>query len=356
VNAVYFGNDGELYISVGSNTNGGIPGELSRDKLLKENYFSGAILVANVGKPKYNGFITYDAKDNGNPVNGFGPNGVEVFASGFRNSYGIVMHSNGKLYATVNGPNPGFGDMATGCGPGQDIPDEYDDDELNLVVRDGYYGHPNHKRAETDPRQCVWRGTGVASTSTYTAPLMTLESSTNGIVEYDANHFDGEMRHNLVVSKYEDGLYRIILSPDGDSVIPNSIPAIELGGNNGLSVTQAPNGNLIDGRFDQNEGYVYTPDEPTTTQLMIYSVFPRRGGLAGGSTLTIYGANFNDSKIKVFIGATICSNHIVSSANSIIRCTIPASTIIGLKDVVVENSPGNSKTLSNAYRYIKGTP
>ena len=248
MNGIYFGNDGELYIDVGSNTNGGIPGELSRDLLMSENYFSAAILVANMGRPTFNGFITYNAKNNGNPVNGVRPNGVEVFASGLRNPYGIVLHSNGKLYTTENGPNPGFGDMATGCGPGQYVPDKYNSDELNLIVRNGWYGHPNHQRAKTDPRQCVWKGTADPSTSDYTAPLMKLRSSTDGLVEYDSNHFNGEMRHNLIASKYKDGLYRIVLSEDGNSVVPSSILAIELTGDGGLAVTMAPNGNLVNAR------------------------------------------------------------------------------------------------------------
>jgi IPT/TIG domain/Glucose / Sorbosone dehydrogenase len=323
---------------------------------MTENYFSGAVLVANVGKPKFNGFIRYDAKNDGNPIGGFGPDGIEVFANGLRNSYGLVMHSNGNLYATDNGPNPGFGDMATGCKPGQFIPDEYRDDELNLIVRDGYYGHPNHLRAEKDPRQCVWRGGDVPSTSTYTAPLMALESSTNSVIEYDANYFSGEMRHNLIVSKYEDELYRIILAPDGNSVIASSIPAIKIGGDNGLAVTQAPNGRLIDARYDSNDLFLYTPDEPASTELKIYSVFPRRGGLAGGSTIAIYGENFTGSNVKVFVGSSACSNPVATSANAIIRCTLPPSPTTGLQDIVVEVSPGNSATLSLAYTYIKGTP
>ena len=345
-----------MYITVGSNTNAGIPGELSRDKLMTENYFSGAMLIAHVGKPNFNGFITYDAKNNGNPVNGFGPNGVEIFASGLRNSFGVVMHSNGKLYATENGPNPGFGNMATGCKPGQFIPDEYGDDELNLIVRGAYYGHPNHKRAETDPRQCVWRASDDPNTKTFTPPLMSLQSSTNSVIEYDANYFNGEMRHNLVVSKYEDELYRIILAPDGNSVIPSSIPAIEIGGNNGLAVAQAPNGNLIDVRFDSSDLFVYKPVEPSTTQFMIYSVFPRRGGLVGGSTISIYGVNFDGPTVKVLIGTSTCSSPIVNTENTIIRCTLPPSTTVGLKDIVVETSSGSRKTLSLAYKYIRGTP
>jgi Glucose / Sorbosone dehydrogenase/IPT/TIG domain len=323
---------------------------------MTENYFSGAVLVAHVGKPNFNGFIKYDSRNNGTPISGFGPNGVEVFASGLRNSFGIVMHSNGKLYATENGPNPGFGDMATGCKPGEYIPDQYGDDELNLIVQGGYYGHPNHKRAEEDPRQCVWRASDDPNTNAHTPPLMSLQSSTNSVIEYDANYFNGEMRHNLVVSKYEDELYRIILAPDGNSVIPSSIPAIEIGGNNGLAVAQAPNGNLIDVRYDASDLFVYKPVEPTSEQLMVYSVFPRRGGLAGGSTISIYGANFKGPVIKVFIGTSICSNPVLREDNAIIRCTLPPSTTVGLKDVVVETNPGVAKTLSLAYKYIQGTP
>jgi Glucose / Sorbosone dehydrogenase/IPT/TIG domain len=355
VNGIYFGNDGELYINVGSNTNGGIPGELSRNLLMSENYFSAAILVANMGRPTFNGFITYDAKNNGNPVNGTGPNGVEVFASGLRNSYGIVLHSNGKLYATENGPNPGFGDMATGCGPGQYVPDKYDSDELNLIVRNGWYGHPNHQRARTDPRQCVWKGTADLSTSEYTAPLMKLRSSTDGIIEYDSNHFNGEIRHNLIASKYKNGLYRIVLSADGNSVVPTSIPAIELTGDGGLAVTMAPNGNLLDTRLETGAVYMYRPLEPLSTLLTIYNVFPRRGGLAGGSILSIYGRNFVGTQIVVFVGTSLCTNPIISESYTMIRCQLPPSTVVGRKDVVVENENGVRDIFALAYNYIRGT-
>ena len=323
---------------------------------MTENYFSGAVLVAHIGKANFNGFIKYDKTNDGTPISGFGPDGVEVFASGLRNAFGIVMHSNGKLYATENGPNKGFGDMATGCNPGEFIPDEETDDELNLIVKDGYYGHPNHKRAETDPRQCVWRGPNDPNTNLYTPPLMSMESSTNSVIEYDANYFNGEMRNNLVVSKYEDELYRIILAPDGNSVIPSSIPAIEIGGNSGLAVAQAPNGNLIDVRFETNNLFVYKPIEPPATQLTVYSIFPRRGGLAGGSTITIYGKNFDGPSVQVLIGTSVCSNPIISSGSTIVRCTLPPSTTIGLRDVVVENGTGARTTLSLAYKYIRGAP
>jgi IPT/TIG domain/Glucose / Sorbosone dehydrogenase len=325
---------------------------------MTDNYFSSAILVANLGSPSFNGFITYDAVNDGTPITGFGPNGVEVFASGLRNPYGVVLHSNSKIYATDNGPNFFEGKMATSCGPVQFLPGIKDADELNLIVRNGWYGHPNHKRAQTDPRQCVWRGTTVASDSEYTAPLMTLRSSTDGVIEFDSNHFSGALRHNLIVSKYKDGLFRIILSSDGNSVVSNSKPAISLAGDNGLAVTQAPNGNLIDARYNTNECYVYIPEEPPTTALQIFSIFPRRGGLVGGSTVTIYGANFVPQPsfaVEVFVGGSPCTNVVVvNSANSILKCKLPTSSSIGSKDVVVNVGNGILVTMPFAYLYISG--
>jgi glucose/arabinose dehydrogenase len=95
INGLEFGNDGELYFQVGSNTNAGVPGPISSRSQLDEGYFSAATLVAYLNRPNFDGDITYD-KD-GYPVTGLD---VEVFASGQRNSFDIVLHSNGNLYAT----------------------------------------------------------------------------------------------------------------------------------------------------------------------------------------------------------------------------------------------------------------
>lgn len=106
MNQITFGNQGELYINIGSNTNGGVPGRLSGSGIMKENYFSAATNVANLAHPMFDGFIEYDAIDDGSPVNA---TGVSVFAPGLRNPFGITLHSNGNLYGTDNGPNTGYG-------------------------------------------------------------------------------------------------------------------------------------------------------------------------------------------------------------------------------------------------------
>jgi glucose/arabinose dehydrogenase len=106
VNQIEFGNRGELYINIGSNTNGGVPGRLSGSGLLKENYFSASTVIANLSNPIFDGYIEYDAPDDGSPRS---RRGISVFAPGLRNPFGLTLHSNGKLYATDNGPNTGYG-------------------------------------------------------------------------------------------------------------------------------------------------------------------------------------------------------------------------------------------------------
>jgi hypothetical protein len=81
------------------------------------------------------------------------PTGTEVFAAGLRNTFGLVLHSNVELYRTENGSNHGYGAMQTGCSDSEFIPDASDCDEVNHLVKGGYYGYPNPKRSivENDP-------------------------------------------------------------------------------------------------------------------------------------------------------------------------------------------------------------
>jgi glucose/arabinose dehydrogenase len=106
LNQIVFGHNGELYINVGSNTNGGLPGKSSRSGQLIESFYSASNVVARLASPGFNGAIQYDALTDGNPINSVG---VEVFAPGLRNPFGLVLHSNGYLYATDNGPNYTYG-------------------------------------------------------------------------------------------------------------------------------------------------------------------------------------------------------------------------------------------------------
>jgi len=63
-----------------------------------------ATVVAYLADPNFEPNIQYDAPDDGLPMT----YGVEVFAPGLRNPFGICLHSNGFLYGSDNGPNLGY--------------------------------------------------------------------------------------------------------------------------------------------------------------------------------------------------------------------------------------------------------
>lgn len=79
-----------------------LSGELTSQSIQEENYFSAATLVVDLSDPDVNITVSYDSNDV--PIPG---HGIEVFAPGLRNPYGICLHSNGYLYGTDNGPNKG---------------------------------------------------------------------------------------------------------------------------------------------------------------------------------------------------------------------------------------------------------
>jgi len=181
---------------------------------------------------------------------------------------------------------------------------------------------------------------------------MKLASSTDGIIEYEATHFGNQMRGNLVVAKYGGSLYRIILSPDGRSVVPASDPAIKIGGADSLSIVQAPDGTIISANYKMNNLFYYEPVEAATSQMSIKSVFPRRGALAGGSTLSIYGVNFSGTP-TVTVGGKQCSN-VSRKSSTKITCTLPLGSK-GAADVTVTIGTSTS-TMAKGYRYILGKP
>lgn len=298
----------------------------------------------------FQGTITYDAPDNGTPNGG---RGIEIFAAGTRNPFGLVLHSNGFLYGTDNGPNGGYGNMQTGCGVGEQMPDKTEPDKLNRIVKGKYYGHPNSKRASVhnDPRQCTWRSSYDAPDATHEAPLLHTISSTDGIIEWETNHFFGQLRGNLIMSKYTQGMFRVILTPDGTAVIPESNPALPFIGNGGLNVAQSPSGTLIEVRLPDNALWFHKPLEPAITQLYVNGVFPSRGGQAGGNTLKVYGVNFNSGIPTVSVGGKLCPTSSITA--TLILCTLPGG--VGAVDVVVTTAT-ESSTLKNGYRYITGLP
>ena len=353
VNQITFGNNGELYFNIGSNTNGGVPGSLSGSGIMKENYFSAATNVADLSNPLFDGSIEYDALDDGSPINSFG---VSVFAPGLRNPFGLTLHSNGNLYATDNGPNTGYGDMKVGCAPTDLLNDQQREDKLVHVMANKYYGHPNPKRVtdQNDTRQCVWRNPTEPTSSNYQAPIGIVKSSATGIIEYRSDHFNKQLRGNLIHVKYKSGALRTVLSPDGLSANPLTIPGLALLGRDGLDVAQAPNGNIVEVRYLKSTLWVSRPLETATSIIRIGTVFPYRGGVAGGTLLRIFGSNFGAAAPTVTVGGFACPVDSGSITSTEIRCTLPGHPA-GLVDVVVTSATTGSYTFEKGYRYITGS-
>lgn len=354
LNVINFGDQGELYINSGSNTNGGIPGPLSHSSQLKEHILSAAIIVAYLSHPDFNGTLTYTADDDGNLIG----TGVDVFASGLRNSYGATFHSNGKFYATVNGPNTGYGAFSTGCGENDQIPEFNDYDTVIWVQQGHYYGHPNRKRAAyfNDPRQCVWHSglEKTTNTSWYTGSFVAGYASRTGIFEYHSNHFAGQLRRNLISVQFPTvgSFYRLILNDDGTDVVLQSKTYLPMDiGSGSVDATQAPNGNLIDIRFSENSVAYYAPVEPPSSEITVKTVFPHRGPNAGGNILSIYGTGFglDKSLLTVAVGSSTCP--IFTITDSQIDCILPGGT--GTVDITVANNIVSS-TFDQGYRYVPG--
>jgi IPT/TIG domain len=251
--------------------------------------------------------------------------------------------------------------MKVGCAASDILFDQQREDKLVHIERDKYYGHPNPKRVsrDNDSRQCVWHNPTESTSSEFQAPMGVLLSSATGIIEYKSDHFDKQLRNNLIHVKYKSGLYRSVLISDGLDVHPLSVPGIPLIGGAGLDVTQAPNGNLIEIRYIANTIFVNRPIEPKDSTLKVHSVFPTRGSEVGGTILKIYGVNFGRSGVSVTVGSKDCP--VLTASTKVdtpyIECVLPGGDCDTLVDIVVTSitpSRSQSYTFAKGYRYIGG--
>ncbi|MDZ8056324.1 MAG: malectin domain-containing carbohydrate-binding protein [Aulosira sp. ZfuVER01] len=369
VNGMAFDNKGDLYIGIGSNTNAGI----TNDNIggLPESPFSAAILKAEISKPNFNGKIKYSLPSDFKPPSGitfdpatsqkFGDKAivqpgvdVSVYGAGLRNPYDLVFTPGGILYATDNGPNPGFGDVSTSATTQQ--PTYGDKDELNIITQGQYYGHPNRNRGMTDPIQNVYYGTSQPSSGKYTAPIATSESSTDGIDVYRATTFAGQLRGHLLAQKWNQQLYDFTLSPDGTKVVKTTTYT---GVADGLDVLTGPGGAIVGIDYADSRVTVATPNDAAAIGVTAYDIFPWRAPAnndAGKNTFVIGGKNFGSlANTQVIIGGKAATLTEVTSQR--IKGILPSFTNtnpIDLLDVTV-NSNGQSSIIADAYLPLYGS-
>jgi hypothetical protein len=234
-----------LYLAVGGHTNMGAPSHVFAD--LPEFALSAAILsidLTAIGSTTYdlptlndpNRPGVVDANDPFGGDNGAnqakivagGP--VQVYASGFRNPYDLLISSKGVMYTDDNGHNAGQGDVPINEGPGGNCTNGINEpgvtgpDSLHVVTKGYYGGHPNPTRGNiantfngqspivaADPIECDYQLAGSAARPV----LATDPSSSNGIAEYTASNFGGAMTGDLLLAAYDNYVERVQVDSTG---------------------------------------------------------------------------------------------------------------------------------------------
>ncbi|MEL6904756.1 MAG: Calx-beta domain-containing protein, partial [Planctomycetota bacterium] len=369
VNGILFDDNGDLMICVGGNTNAGVKAPLLGD--LPESPLSGGILRARTSSPSFNGVCLYLDSSSGVLVDDqvFGEQldlspgvDLEVFASGFRNSWDLMLHTNGYFYATENGPNLGYGPasltLTTDSGSLATKPDEF-----NLVEKGNYYGSANRARGRYDLRQATYRsGFDPSEPEAYSAPLTLLDSSTDGLTEYRGTAFNSGLRGDVVAMKWNSGLYVIELTERGRRVgtktLYQNTQNTTFPPNRGLDVVYGPGGALIAIDYTGGKIRVQVPDDVAAVGPTPYDITPWRVPAGGGQPFVIGGVNFGNDlgAVSVSIGGIAAT--VTSVSDTRIRGEIPPSPNGVPTDMLdVEVTVGAmTMTLEDALRYLPAAP
>ncbi len=273
-NSLAFGPDGLLYMNQGGNTAMGAPDSAWYNR--PERLLSAAVLQIDprrtTGLP-----INVQTEPCDEHCQGTGTSGnynpyaadapVKIYASGVRNAYDLVWHSNGKLYVPTNGSAAGGNTPDNPATPQNEALFNVatQDDYLFKVEPGGYYGHPNPKRREyvmnggnptasADPAEVVATGVyagypvGTQPESKYRGFTYNFgrNRSPNGVLEYKSNAFGGKLKGKLLVVEYSagDDILALPLSADGN-VLKAEVTQVIAGLSDPLDLIEdTRNGNL----------------------------------------------------------------------------------------------------------------
>jgi len=220
-NAVHFGPDGWLYMTIGSHTNYGAPS--TQFSGLPEVYLTASVMRFNVaGAP---GAFPIDARSIDTPGE-LRPGVLELYATGYRNPYDFLWHANGRLYVNVNAGNFTAGNTpgpAHGCPNGVSFDPGTRSDFLAIVSEGDHGGHPNPARGQCVLDDGSMYATPLPADPAYRPPILHYASgaSTNGMAEYTAPTFGGQMMGDIISATYagNQSVRRVVLSADGSSVV-----------------------------------------------------------------------------------------------------------------------------------------
>lgn len=235
-----------LYVLQGSNSSTGAPNKAWSNR--PEQLLTAALLRVDLSKITS---LPLSVKtEDGGTYNPFNPGAaVTIFASGIRNAYDLVWHTNGQLYVATNSSAAGGNtpntpiplplacqnriDKATnGAYTSPSVPGltsiGTQRDYLFRVVKNGYYGHPNPKRCEwvlsggnptggIDPGEVNEYPIGTHPDRNWKGIAFDFGEhfSPDGMIEYRSNVLGGKLQGKLLVIRYSAGNDIIVLTPGG---------------------------------------------------------------------------------------------------------------------------------------------
>ena len=204
---------------------------------------------------------------------------LRIFADGFRNNFDLVLTESGNLFTVDNGSNGGLGGdpiFVNGEATDQVSPGGTGDPEpLFLVTEGGFFGHPNPTRSNQDlefvvrddngnpdasllintvpdlsalvpdgvdiadgfiidpsrftgdPDRLLESGIRVPFGSAESPALTTLGSSSNGLVEFTSDVFDGALQGALIVTQFNGNVTLLNVNEAGTGLEPLIGPGVD---------------------------------------------------------------------------------------------------------------------------------
>ncbi len=253
---------------------------------------------------------------------------LTLYATGIRNAYDLVWHSNGQAYVPTNGTAGGSNSPASVQGTRRPDGTFYNGQAVpfvsgNSTQRDflfrinpaqplGYYGHPNPLRGEYVLNRASEDTNTYPSTITPDANYrgfafdFEFNKSPNGVVEYKSDAHNGALQGALLVARYSGGSDIIALRPNGASGdIGES--AIGLEGMSGfvdpLELTEdTRNGNLYVSDYGTGSLYLLRPTTAVTNP--------------EPSAVTINGVQLLEAEAAQLSGAVVKSDHVGASESA----------------------------------------
>ncbi|HYD47845.1 MAG TPA: hypothetical protein VEB21_05830, partial [Terriglobales bacterium] len=235
---------------------------------------------------------------------------LRIYATGLRNAYDLVLTQAGNFFTIDNGGNQDLGGVPLLDANGNPT-NQYNNggvgslDSLYLLADGSYYGHPDPTRghqtgaifAYTDgsqpqvvatipnaaaavPDELQITAGFVIDPSKFTASASRLDeegqftvgqsslaqfgASTNGLMEYTATAFNGEITGDLVTASFDGTIKLIQLAADGTTVL--GVTTLATPGGTPLDLVQGPNGSIWVAQIGTGQILALTPtDQPQTS-------------------------------------------------------------------------------------------